>query len=100
MEKLIIPTKPTTPSQRDLIKINNTNLIKKPFVKTNLVGIKTSSGRNNSGKITIRHKGGGHKRKYRKIDFSRVLNSEGIVTNFNFCNFSITNRSFCTGIMC
>ena len=37
------------------------------------------AGRNNSGKITVRHKGGGHKNKYRKINFQRTQLSTGIV---------------------
>ena len=83
MTKLIIP-KPITPSQRHLIKISNKALRKKPFIKSNLTGIKTSSGRNNSGKITVRHKGGGHKKKYRRIDFYRVIDSEGIICTLEY----------------
>lgn len=83
MTKLIIPN-PITPSQRHLIKLNNKNLRKKPFIKADLVGIKTSSGRNNSGKITVRHKGGGHKKKYRKVNFYRLTNSEGIVCTLEY----------------
>jgi large subunit ribosomal protein L2 len=53
--------KPTTPSQRHLIQLNN-NIYKKNHYKKKIKGLKNSSGRNNSGKITIRHKGGGHKK--------------------------------------
>ena len=83
MTKLIIP-KPITPSQRHLIRVNNKILSKKPFIKSNLIKTKTSSGRNNSGKITIRHKGGGHKKRYRKLDFHRIMNSEGIVCTLEY----------------
>ena len=76
--------KPTTPSQRHLIRLNKKHLRNKPLVKTKVLGIKNSSGRNNSGKITIRHKGGGHKRKYRKINFMRNYESTGIVTSFEY----------------
>jgi large subunit ribosomal protein L2 len=73
--------KPTTASRRQLIKLNqkSLNLNKKPLLKSKVVGKKNSSGRNNSGKITIFHKGGGAKRNYRKVDFNRKLNSTGII---------------------
>jgi large subunit ribosomal protein L2 len=73
--------KPTTASRRQLIKLNNKslNLSKKPLLKTHLAGKKNSSGRNNSGKITVFHKGGGTKKKYRKINFERNYNSTAIV---------------------
>ena len=54
---------PVTPSQRHLILINNNNLTKKPLIKKNIKGLLNSNGRNNTGKITVRHKGGGHKKK-------------------------------------
>lgn len=82
--KKLIKLKPTTPSQRHLLKINDKDLRKKPFIKNDLLGIKTSSGRNNTGRITVRHKGGGHKKKYRKINFNRTLNSEGIVCSIEY----------------
>lgn len=73
--------KPITSSQRHLVKLNqkNLNLNKKPLLKQKLKGKKNSTGRNHSGQITIRHKGGGVKRKYREIDFFRKTNSTGIV---------------------
>lgn len=75
---------PTTPSQRHLIKINNKHLRNTPLVKSKLKGIKNSSGRNNTGKITTFHKGGGHKQKFREIDFQRKKNSIGIVTSIEY----------------
>lgn len=74
-------TKPTTSSQRHLTKLNqkNLNLSKNPLLKQKLKGKKNSAGRNHSGQITVRHKGGGVKRKYREIDFFRKTNSTGIV---------------------
>lgn len=73
--------KPTTPSRRQLIKLNqkNLNLSKKPLLKQKLKGKKTSSGRNHSGQITVFHRGGGVKKRYRKINFFRTFNSTGIV---------------------
>ncbi len=76
--------KPTTPSQRHLIKLSNKNLRKKPIIKTKISGSSNSSGRNNSGKITVRRKGGGHKKKYRKIDFLRNDQSTGIVSSIEY----------------
>jgi len=76
--------KPITPSQRNLIKVNYKTLKKEPLLKTYLKGFKNSSGRNNTGKITVRHKGGGHKRKYRKIDFYRNSDSTAIVTSIEY----------------
>lgn len=76
--------KPTTSSQRHVIRLNKKNLIKKPLLKTKLKGIKNSSGRNNSGKITVFHKGGGHKKKYRKINFNRTYESTGIVCSIEY----------------
>ena len=73
--------KPTTSSRRHLIKLNqkSLNLSKKPLLKNKVRGMKNSSGRNNSGKITVFHKGGGVKKKFREINFKRTSNSTGIV---------------------
>ena len=67
----LIKSKPTSPGRRFRVKIKDESLYKgKPFAgltqKT-----KKSGGRNNQGRITTRHIGGGHKRKYRIIDFKR-----------------------------
>ena len=63
--------KATTASQRQLVNIDRSELWKgKPF-KALTVGISEKSGHNNSGRITIWHKGGGHKRRYRLVDFNR-----------------------------
>nr|UDP55440.1 ribosomal protein L2 [Schizostauron trachyderma] len=76
--------KPTTPSQRHLIQLNTEHLKKKPTIKKQLKGLKNSGGRNNSGKITIHHKGGGHKKKYRLINFYRKKNSTGITIGLEY----------------
>ena len=74
------PTKPTTPSRRQLLRLEeNKNLNKKPILKTKIVGKKNSAGRNNSGKITEYHKGGGVKKKFRKILFHYSFDFSGIV---------------------
>lgn len=76
--------KPVTPSQRQLVQLNRKGLKKQPLIKKSIKGLKNSGGRNNSGKITVRHKGGGHKRKYRHLDFFRVNPSTAIVCSIEY----------------
>lgn len=78
---LLQKIKPITSSQRQLVKLNqkSLNLSRKPLLKQKLKGKKNSTGRNHSGQITVFHKGGGAKKKYRKVKFSRTSNSTGIV---------------------
>jgi large subunit ribosomal protein L2 len=63
--------KPTTPGQRQLILIDRSELWKGAPVKNLTEGLTKTGGRNNNGHITTRHIGGGHKRRYRLIDFKR-----------------------------
>lgn len=64
--------KPTTPSQRQTIMFINKFIKNKRFkIKKLMKGFKRANGRNNQGKITVRHRGGGHKRLYRQITFNR-----------------------------
>lgn len=60
------------------------NHSKKPIIKKSIKGVKNSSGRNNTGKITVYHKGGGHKKKYRKINFNRENQSTCITTSIEY----------------
>ncbi|MBR2858312.1 50S ribosomal protein L2 [bacterium] len=60
--------------------------------KSLLVNLHKNSGRNNQGKITIRHHGGGHKRKYRLIDFKR--NIDGIVATVKSIEYDPNRTSF------
>jgi large subunit ribosomal protein L2 len=80
----LIFSKPTTPSQRHLVRLNKKHLTKISIIKQKIIGTKTTSGRNHSGKIMNRHKGGGHKKRYRKIEFSRTTTSLGIVTSIEY----------------
>lgn len=80
----LVFSKPTTPSQRHLKKINRKQLRKKPAIKTEIFSLTTSSGRNHSGKITVKHRGDGQKTKYRKIKFSRANRSTGIVIGLEY----------------
>ena len=76
--------KPITPSLRNLIQLKYTNLSKKPFYKKLIKIKKKSLGKNNTGQITMYHRGGGVKRKYRKIDFLRSKASTDIVTSIEY----------------
>src|SRR6059058_5988898 len=62
---------PVTPSQRQLVLVDRSGLYRGAPVKTLTEGKTASGGRNNSGRITVRFRGGGHKQAYRKIDFKR-----------------------------
>ncbi|MEN8136116.1 MAG: 50S ribosomal protein L2 [Thermodesulfobacteriota bacterium] len=63
--------KPTSPGRRQLVSIVKSDLSKESPEKSLVRSLKKSGGRNNNGRITSRHIGGGHKRKYRVIDFRR-----------------------------
>ncbi len=62
---------PTSPGQRGMIRTDYGEITTDKPEKSLLKPIKKSGGRNNTGKITTRHIGGGHKQKYRMIDFKR-----------------------------
>ncbi|MFC6276203.1 50S ribosomal protein L2 [Psittacicella hinzii] len=67
----IVKCKPTSPGRRHVVKVVNPELHKgKPFAAL-VEPIKRTGGRNNFGRITTRHIGGGHKKAYRLIDFKR-----------------------------
>ena len=63
--------KPTTPSRRQMTVTDYSELSKVAPEKSLLEPLKKHSGRNSSGRITVRHRGGGNRRKYRVIDFKR-----------------------------
>ena len=63
--------KPTTPGQRQLVLVDRSGLYKGEPVKALTRGKISSGGRNNNGHITVRFRGGGHKRALRTIDFKR-----------------------------
>ncbi len=66
--------RPTTPSRRGMTVADYSKLSKTPPEKSLLKTIKKNSGRNNTGRITVRHRGGGYRVKYRVIDFKRNRN--------------------------
>ena len=62
---------PTSPARRGLVLVDRSALWKGRPVKELTEGLQKSGGRNNHGHITARHRGGGHKRRYRFVDFKR-----------------------------
>ena len=73
----VVKQKPTTPGRRGMVKVITPGLHKgkphRPLVESQT----RTSGRNNDGRITVRHRGGGHKHSYRIIDFRR--SKDGVV---------------------
>ena len=63
--------KPTSPGQRQLVTVARNELYSGKPEKTLTEGLNKTGGRNNTGRVTSWHRGGGHKRKYRIIDFKR-----------------------------
>ncbi len=63
---------PVTPSTRQLVIVDRSELWSGDPEKGLTVGLKKSGGRNNTGRITSRRRGGGHKRRYRMVDFKRT----------------------------
>ncbi|MDO6965885.1 50S ribosomal protein L2 [Rhizobium alvei] len=62
---------PVTPSQRQLVIVDRSGLHKGKPVKALTEGLNSKGGRNNTGRVTARYQGGGHKRSYRLVDFKR-----------------------------
>jgi large subunit ribosomal protein L2 len=62
---------PTTPSLRQLVLVDRSDLYKGKPVKSLTVGKMEAGGRNNMGRVTVRFRGGGHKQTYRLVDFKR-----------------------------
>jgi large subunit ribosomal protein L2 len=63
--------KPTSPGRRDMSVSTFEEITRVAPEKSLIASLKHKAGRNNQGKITVRHRGGGHKRRYRMIDFKR-----------------------------
>ena len=93
--------KPTTNGRRKMSTLINTEVTTSTPEKSLLVTLKKNGGRNNQGKITCRHKGGGEKRKYRLIDFKRNKRDiEGTVATIEYdpnrsANIALVN--YCNG---
>lgn len=76
--------KPTTPSRREMTVTDYSGLSKVAPEKSLLESLKKNSGRNSYGRITVRHRGGGNRRKYRIIDFKRNKEGEANVLTLEY----------------
>ena len=81
---MAITYKPTTPSRRNMTTPSFDEITKFTPEKSLIVIKKKNSGRNSYGKITVRHRGGGNKQKYRIIDFKRADNTSGKVIGIEY----------------
>ncbi|AUG91622.1 50S ribosomal subunit protein L2 [Candidatus Hodgkinia cicadicola] len=91
MYKLI---KPITAGTRSLVALARCNLYKGKPVKALVRNVHASVGRNNAGKITVRHRGGGHKKAYRLIAFKRLINLKSEVIRMEYD----PNRNCCLAL--
>ncbi|HSX41561.1 MAG TPA: 50S ribosomal protein L2 [Candidatus Saccharimonadales bacterium] len=76
--------KPTTPARRGMTTADTAAITKKKPEKSLLVAMKAGSGRNNQGRITIRHRGGAVKRFYRLVDFRLVPGTKGTISAIEY----------------
>ncbi|VBB68554.1 LSU ribosomal protein L2p (L8e) [invertebrate metagenome] len=77
--------KPVTPGLRQLVLVDRAELYKGKPVKALTKGQTRSGGRNNAGRVTVRHHGGGHKQRYRMIDFRRrKFNMSAVVERLEY----------------
>ncbi|MCO6428026.1 50S ribosomal protein L2 [Nitrosomonas communis] len=93
----LVKVRPTSPGRRAVIKVVNKDLHKGKPCPQLVEKKQKAAGRNNTGRITLRHKGGGHKRNYRIIDFRR--NKDGIVANVERIEYD-PNRSANIALLC
>jgi len=93
----LVKVKPTSPGRRSLVKVVNPDLHKgKPHAPL-LEPQSRRAGRNNSGHITMRHQGGGHKQHYRIVDFKRA--KDGITAKVERLEYD-PNRSANLALLC
>ena len=93
----LVKVKPTSPGRRSLVKVVTSNLHKgKPHAAL-LEPQSKRAGRNNSGRITMRHQGGGHKQHYRVIDFRRA--KDGVAAKVERLEYD-PNRSANLALLC
>ena len=76
--------KPTTPGRRNMSVLDYSELSRVEPEKSLLAPNKKNAGRNSYGRITVRHRGGGNKRKYRIIDFKRDKMGSAVVINLQY----------------
>ena len=93
----LVKVKPTSNGRRGVVKLVNADLHKGPPVAGLVEKKNRKSGRNNAGRITMRHQGGGHKQHYRMIDFLR--NKDGIPAKVERLEYD-PNRSANLALLC
>ncbi len=93
----VVKTRPTSPGRRSMVKVVHPGLYKGRPVAALTESRKRGSGRNNQGRITVRHRGGGHKAHYRIIDFRR--NKDGIAARVERIEYD-PNRSAHLALLC
>jgi large subunit ribosomal protein L2 len=93
----IVKTNPTSAGRRHVVKVLTPNLHKGAPHEPLLTGKSKSGGRNNKGRITTRHRGGGHKQRYRMVDFKR--NKAGIPGTVERIEYD-PNRSAHIALIC
>lgn len=93
----VIKTKPTSAGRRFVVKVVNKDLHKgKPHASL-LEKQKQNAGRNNAGRITVRHRGGGHKQHYRIIDWKRT--KDGVPATIETVEYD-PNRTANIALLC
>src|SRR3954452_21867854 len=93
----LIKVKPTSPGRRAFVKVVTPDLHKGDPHWPLLSGQSKTNGRNNNGRITMRHKGGGHKQHYRVVDFRR--NKDGITAKVERIEYD-PNRTAHIALLC
>ena len=93
----LVKVKPTSPGRRAVVKVVHPDLYKGRPIESLTESQSKNAGRNNNGRITTRHQGGGHKQQYRMIDFTR--NKDGIVAKVERLEYD-PNRSAHIALLC
>ncbi len=93
----LVKVKPTSPGRRAVVKVVNPDLYKGRPLESLTESQSKNAGRNNNGRITTRHQGGGHKQQYRMIDFKR--NKDGIAAKVERLEYD-PNRSAHIALLC
>lgn len=93
----LVKVKPTSPGRRAVVKVVNSDLYKGRPLAALVESQSKNAGRNNSGRITVRHQGGGHKQHYRVVDFRR--NKDGIPAKVERIEYD-PNRTAHIALLC
>jgi large subunit ribosomal protein L2 len=94
----LVKVKPTSPGRRGVVKVVNPDLHKGAPYAPLLEKKTTHSGRNNNGRVTVRHQGGGHKQHYRVVDFKRN-DKDGIAAKVERIEYD-PNRTANIALLC